>query len=325
MKYQYPRIKYGFQCLSVCVLFMGYFASAYAAKTVILPPPQKVSTHVYAWIGPYGAPNKENKGYRMNMAFVVGKNAVAVLESGYTEAMAKEMLQHIGAITRAPVKYVINSNSQPDRFMGNEVFRRQGATIVAHADEVKRMVARGHDYAGIIEQVLELPAGSVKVPRLPNQVITKDFSIDLGGGVVLNIRHFGAAHTPAPLVTYIPVDNVVYGGDILYSGRIVAIIPDGNVKGWIEAFTALRTFGDAIFVPGHGAPGKLSTFEDSTYQYLVQLNNHMAKMVAEGVDLQEAIKRFDSSAFSKLADFNDLVGRNANLTYLEREAESFGK
>ena len=120
-----------------------FVAQAALAATPILPAPTRVSEHVYAWIGPHGGPNPENKGFRMNMGFVVGKDAVAVLEAGYYEPMAREMLQHIAKITAVPVKYVINSNSQPDRFLGNEYFRRQGAIAIASAAEAKRMAAMG--------------------------------------------------------------------------------------------------------------------------------------------------------------------------------------
>ena len=105
----------------------------------ILPPPEKISEHVYAWIGPYGAPNIQNKGFRMNLVFVVGKDAVAVLDSGYYPAMAEEMVKHIRQVSKAPIKYVINSNSQPHRMLGNDVFRKVGAEIIATEPEVKRM------------------------------------------------------------------------------------------------------------------------------------------------------------------------------------------
>lgn len=304
--------------------FLGAILSlfAVAASADILPPPQKISPHVYAWIGPYGGPSQANRGYRMNMAFVVGERAVAVLETGYTEAMAKEMLQHIRKITAKPVKYAVNSNSQPDRFMGNEVFRRAGARIVAHADEVVRMEAQAGDYAVAIENILALPKGSVKPPRPPHDRITGNKEIDLGG-VRVQLRHFGAAHTPAPLVAFIPEDNVVYAGDILYGGRLLAVIPEGNVRSWIATFDALKTFGDATFIPGHGVPGKLAAFVRPTRDYLVLLDTHMSKAVEDGTPLQEAIEGLDQSAFADLANYQELAGRNANIAYLEREAEAF--
>ena len=288
----------------------------------ILPAPVKVSEHVYAWIGPFGGPTKENKGYRMNMAFVVGSDSVAVLETGYTEPMAREMLHHIANVTDAPVKYAINSNSRPDRFMGNDVFRESGAEIIAHELEILEMEKLSGGFAQGIESTLGLAEGAVNIPALPDRVIDESIQFDLGG-VEIAVHHFGAAHTPAPLVVNIIDDNVVYAGDILYSGRLLAIILGGSIKEWIITFDALKQFKDALFIPGHGNPAPLSDFKFSTREYLALLDQHMTKMVEDIVDIQEAIDRLDQSLFSKLANFDDLAGRNASRAYLEAEQRSF--
>lgn len=306
------------------LLAIPMLAISLAASAAILPPPQQISAHVYAWIGPYSPPNKQNQGYRMNMAFVVGDKAVAVIDTGYSEAMAREMLQHIAAVTKLPVKYAINSNSQPHRSMGNAVFRQRGATVIAHTKEAKRLADQGDNFARGVEQALGLVAGSVKLPAAPTRTITADTTIDLGG-VVLKLTPFKTGHTPAPLVVHVPADKLVYAGDVLYAGRLLAVLPDGNVKSWIQAFDDLRAFGDVTFVPGHGQPGKLKAFEFSTRDYLALLHNHMSKMIEAGVDLQTAIEKLDQSAYAKLENFEELAGRNANLTYLEREAEFFNQ
>ena len=312
---------------SAVVLFLGWQQATQAQQATapnrpILPPPVQVSPHVYAWIGPHGGPDQKNQGYRMNMAFVVGKKSVAVLETGYTEAMAREMLKHIASVTPLPVKYAINSNSQPDRYFGNEVFRRQGATVIAHQSEAARMARMGSDFAGGISMNLGLNAASITVPTAPDIQLAEPASYDLGD-LQMHLKSFGAAHTPGPLVVHIPADNVVYAGDILYSGRLPAIIPDGSVKSWIKVFDDLKGYGDALFVPGHGKPGKLKDFEFSTRDYLVLLHTHMEKQVKEGADMQTAISGLDQTRFSKLANYPELSGRNASQTYLESEKASF--
>ena len=318
------KARFAARIAALLVLTIAVIPVALAAPAKILPPPQQVSPHVYAWIGPYGGPSKENRGYRMNMAFVVGEQAVAVIDTGHTEAIALEMLEHIARVTKLPVKYVINSNSQPHRFMGNDLFRRQGARIIAHQGEAARMARLGDEFAATAQTTFELAAGSVRAPAPPDQIIDGDLKLDLGK-LELHLRHFGAAHTPAPLVVHIPADNVVYAGDILYGGRLLAVLPDSNVKAWIKTFDALAVFGDAIFIPGHGQPGKLKAFEFPTRDYLHLLYDHMGKKIEAGADIQEAINSLDQSRFKTLADFDVLAGRNASWTYLEREAEFFSK
>lgn len=308
--------------LTVLTLLCSSLCSSAFAGNNILPPPQKLSAHVYAWIGPLDGPSKENNGYRMNMAFVVGKDAVAVLDTGYTEAMGQEMLAHIAKITDAPVKYAVNTNSRPDRFMGNPAFRAAGARIIAHKLTAKNMAAQAGSFATGIERILELKAGTVKIPKAPDHIITEKTKLDLGG-ISVTLENLGHAHTPAQLVAHIAADNMVYTSDLLYADRLLAVIPDSNVAGWIKAFDKLKQYGDATFIPGHGKPGPLSYFDFPTRQYLSLLLNHMNKMVEEGVDVQDAIKRLDHSRFSKLANFDLLAGRNASWAYLEREAASF--
>ncbi len=306
---------------SVVGLFLiTSLSSAYASD--ILPPPTHVSKHVYAWIGPLPGPNKENQGFRMNLSFIVGKNAVAVVDTGYTEAMAKEMLAHIAKITPLPVKYAINTSSQPHRYMGNRVFMDNGATIIAHKKEVERMEKDGLQLAASVDRALELPSGTTKPPPAPNKVIEQDLELDLGD-LKIEIKHMGASHTPAQLIVNIPADRVVCAGDILYSGRLLAVLPVSKVKTWIAAYDNLKHFGDSIFIPGHGQPGKLDTFQFSTRDYLGLLYNHMTKMVDAGADIQDAMKKLDQSAYSKLINFEELAGRNASWTYLEVEAASF--
>lgn len=301
-------------------LVLGCVAPVVSAD--ILPPPTPVSKHVYAWIGPHGGPSPENKGFRMNLAFVVGRDAVAVIEAGYHEPMVREMLQHIAKITKAPVKYVINTNSQPDRFLGNEYFRRHGATIIASAAEAKRMAEMGGMFAEATERALGVPSGSIRIPDPPDRIVSGETTLDLGG-VTLNLRPVAAAHTPGPLVVHIPEDKVVYAGDVLYSGRLPAVIAGGNVKSWIQTFDALKAYGNVTFIPGHGKPAPLSAFKFPTRDYLALLHTHMTKAVEQGKDQQDAIASLNQKRFAKLANFQELAGRNASFAYLEAEAEGF--
>ena len=320
-----------FICRQIVKMLAGFFVlgisvfslhAAASPATKILPPPQKLSEHVYAWIGPLGSPSKENHGYRMNLAFVVGTKSVAVIDTGYTEAIANEMLVHIKKITNKPVMYAINTNSQPHRYMGNPAFRQAGASIVAHTKSAERMSARSGNDAGIIERVLELTEGSVKFPKDPDQLITKETKLDLGG-ISITISNFGHSHTPASLVVAIPDDNIVYAGDVLYADRLLAVLPDTKIKSWITAYNKLKIFKDVTFIPGHGQPGKLKDFDFPTRSYLNLLLTHMDKMVDQGVDVQDAIKKLDQSRYSKLANFEMLAGRNASWAYLEREQAAF--
>lgn len=309
------------------VLFIWLLALSrgYAAEFKIMPKPQKISEHVYAWIGPHGGPDVQNKGYRMNLAFVVGKEAIAVLDSGFYPAMAQEMLGRIREISSLPIRYVINSNSRPDRYFGNDVFAQMGAKIIAHENEIAYMREVMNNHALFIESSMKFKVDTIKIPALPNMPIKDKIELDLGGNVFLKISSYKSAHTPAPLVVHVPGDKLVYAGDILYSGRLLAAVPGGNIRQWIETFDYLRGFGDVTFIPGHGKPGGLQTFEKSTYSYLKLLDKYMTQMVSDGVDMNDAIKKIRpyQEPYRYLENFVQLAGRNAQRAYQEAELASF--
>lgn len=288
----------------------------------ILPAPKKLSEHSYAWIGPYDPPNKSNNGFRMNMGFVVGSKAVAVIDSGYTPAMAEAMLEHIKSVTNVPVKYVINTNSQPHRFFGNTIFKKTGAKILAHKTEIKRMKKSSADFASGIERALELKKDSIKSPALPDAGISKKKIINLGG-VAIELMPMPTNHTAASLIVSVPADKIVFSGDVLYGGRLLAVLPISNTKSWLAAFDKLKKLGNVTFVPGHGQPGKLNTFKKPTRDYLQLLYSHMSKALDNGIDLQDAINSLNQEKFSGMANFKELSGRNASWAYLEREKAFF--
>ncbi len=287
-----------------------------------MPNPRQLSDHAWAWIGPYGPSTRDNGGFRMNMGFVVGDEAVAVIDSGYGEAMAKAMLAQIRAVTDRPVKYVINTNSQPHRIMGNPAFRSVGAEVIAAAAAIPRITGQGADFAATVAGVLNLPPDSVAVPTAPDRALELEATLDLGG-VRLRLIPAGQAHTAGSLVAVVEPDPVVFTGDVLYGGRLLAVLSQSRVVDWIDAFERLRVFDGHRFVPGHGEVGVLDAFEHSTFEYLSTLKTHMDAAVDEGVDLQDAIRSLDQSPWSGLADFEALAGRNAHQAYLQSEAAAF--
>lgn len=307
---------------AVWCLCVGGMANTQAAEA-ILPPPVAISQHVYAWVGPYDGPKKENRGYRMNLVFVVGAEAVAVLDTGYTPAMAREMLAHVRRITPLPVRYAVNSNSQPHRFMGNDVFAAAGAETITTPLEAERMAERGDSFASTVERILELPEDSVPAPAAPKTLIKTPRELNLGGGVTVRLEPVGATHTPDSLIAVIAPDKVVFTGDALYGNRLLAVIPESNVKHWAAVFDGLRRYKGYTFVPGHGQVGPLADFEFPTYQYLKRLNDYMSKAVDNDVAIDDAMKAYDQSAFAKLANFEELAGRNASWAYLEAEQAAF--
>jgi glyoxylase-like metal-dependent hydrolase (beta-lactamase superfamily II) len=135
----------------------------------------------------------------------------------------------------------------------------------------------------------------------------------------LRLIPVGQAHTEGSPIIEVAEDRVAYAGDVLYGGRLLAVLPVSRVSGWIDAFDRLRTLPGGVFVPGHGAPGRLADFEHPTYAYLTTLKSQMDTAVASGTDINDAIASLDQSPWQG----SELAGRNAHLSYLEAEDAAF--
>ncbi|VAW98138.1 hypothetical protein MNBD_GAMMA22-1187 [hydrothermal vent metagenome] len=288
----------------------------------ILPAPQKIAAHSYAWIGPLAGPSFENNGFRMNLGFIVGAKSVLVVDTGYSVEMAQEMIRHIRAITKLPIKYAVNTNSQAHRFYGNVVFKKQGAVLISHPDELKRMDKLNGIYSSTIETILKRKKDSVALAVLPTMLVTHKKTLNLGNLKVV-LKTLGAAHTPAPLVVQVAQDKILFAGDILYGDRLLSVIEDSNVVQWIQSYQKLKQFKAYTMIPGHGQVGPLSDFDFPTLSYLQLLQQHMSTQVAKDAGANAAIQSLDQSAYSNLVNFTSLAGKNASWSYLQAESAAF--
>ena len=170
---------------------------------------------------------------------------------------------------------------------------------------------------------MQFKAKDIQIPNKPNRIIDKPLQLNLGGGVKIHIEMYKAAHTPLPLIIHVPGDNIVYAGDVLYSGRLLSLVTGSNMREWIETYAYLKKFTNATFIPGHGRPALLSEFDKPTLSYLQMLDTYMRQALKDGTDMQDAINGLDQSAYSYLENFDELAGRNANLAYQEAERAAF--
>lgn len=130
-----------------------------------------------------------------NIGFVVGKDAVAVIDSGGTLEVGKRLREAIRSVTKLPIRYVINTHIHPDHIFGNAAFRQDNPQYVGHFKLGDAMELRRDSYLKNNAEVLGAAfAGSEIVkPTLP---VKDTLELDLGGAFC-NSRH-GQLRIPIP-------------------------------------------------------------------------------------------------------------------------------
>src|SRR5512141_1953587 len=96
----------------------------------------RASPHVVVFQTPEGTPGIVNG----NTVAVIGKEAVLVLDPGQFTTVGERVLAGIRRLTRAPVKYIVNSHWHGDHLLANSVYREAfpDARIFAHSFTIEQ-------------------------------------------------------------------------------------------------------------------------------------------------------------------------------------------
>jgi cyclase len=245
-----------------------------------------------------------------NGGFVVGKEAVLVVDAFGSEAAAERLLAEIRSRTRLPVRFAVLTHFHSDHMSGNAVFAKAGATVLAH--ENVRAWARREWQADLDPAVRPRYAGL----RLPDVTFRDRVSIDLGGRTVEVVHRAG--HSGSDSIVLVPDAKVVFTGD-LFSRRCLPGMNFARTEAWIETLDGLlREYPDWTFVPGHGETGKaldVRGFRD----YLTGLRQAVKRAVHDGKsgpDVVAAVKPPMTARYRSWCGFEEL---DRNIGEVEKE------
>jgi len=281
--------------------------------------PVRVAPDVYAFIGDTGMRTADNEGMNANTGFIVTGEGVVVIDSGPTWKVAKEIHRAIETVTRQPVKIVVNTGGQDHRWLGNGYFKSIGAEIIAARPALADMQARGEMQLDGLRQTLGKKVAGTQ-PAYPDRLFDQSEILRLGGQEI-QLLYFHGGHTPGDSVVWLPKQNVLFSGDLVYVDRLLGVLPFSSATGWLASFEMMEKLKPKTIIPGHGQVCDLARARWETGDYLRLLISHMQQAVDKGIALQEAIDSLDQSVFSHLINFDLLKGGNASRVYLEVEGQ----
>lgn len=300
-------------------LFAGQSAT-YAAVSVPVKP-VKLTDDVYYVQGLAGAAT-DFEGFISNAGFVITDDGVVLFDALGTPALAWQLRQEIRKITDKPVVKVVVSHYHADHILGLEVFKDEGAEIIAPA-EAAIYLDTGVGKERLEERTLSLDPWVTEKTRLlpPDVWLNKSMTLEIGGKQ-LSILHLGKAHSDGDIAMLVEPDKVLFTGDILFEGR-VPFVGSADTRGWLEALESMQTSGLEALVPGHGpSASDPDAAIVMTRDYLAYLREVMGEAVEDLTDFDVAYEEADWSRFEKLPAFEEANRVNAYGVYLSMSDEA---
>jgi quinoprotein relay system zinc metallohydrolase 2 len=222
-----------------------------------------------------------------NLGFIVGKTCVAVIDTGGSAGIGRELRASVAAHTSLPICYVINTHVHVDHVLGNAAFKDDKPHFVGHR-ALADAIARNRDffvkeYAGDLDSP---PDGAQVIG--PDVLVERDLTLDLGGRR-LDLRAWPKAHTDCDLTVYDAHTGTLWTGDLLFRGRLPAL--DGSLKGWLAALDDLARMKVRLAVPGHGpVTGDLAAAIIPERRYLRALQQGVRDELSRAEPPEDAIR-----------------------------------
>ncbi len=303
--------------------------SAAAAALSLLPKPpvwarestglKEVAPGIFVHKGQHGLASGVNHGDISNASVIVGKDAVAVIDTSGTAKTGKVFLDSIRKVTDKPIRYVINTHMHPDHVLGNAAFKAEGTAFVAHHKMARGLSSRAEGYlAGTRDAVGDEDFAGTEIV-LPSLAVKDETTLDLGGRKI-KLKARPTAHTDNDLTIYDETTKTVFLGDLLFAEHIPTL--DGSILGWLKLIAAMKTEPADRVVPGHG-PDSLPwpTSMDPLKAYLSTITKEVRVQIAEGQTLSHATKTVGAEAKLAWLLHEQYHGRNVAAAFAELEWE----
>lgn len=295
------------------------FVRSLSARAGISSTVTEIAPGIFVHKGHHALFAPDNAGDIANASFVVGKEAVAVIDTGGSALVGAAIRASIRATTGKPIRYVINTHMHPDHVFGNAAFADDQAPFVGHHKLARGLAARADRYIGINKGLLGDAAFQGTRIIMPTLAVDERLSLDLGGRI-LELEAHPTAHTDNDLTVRDKETDTLFMGDLLFAEHVPTL--DGSIRGWLALMDRLASQPVARVVPGHGPPSM--TWPDAIrpqQHYFTEIATDVRRLIKEGRSLSDATTSAAMSEKSAWLLFDDYHARNVSAAFAELEWE----
>ncbi|MFC6084525.1 MBL fold metallo-hydrolase [Sphaerisporangium aureirubrum] len=263
---------------------------------------REIVAGVYAWVQPDGS------WWINNAGAVAGDDGVVLVDTCATERRTRLFLDAVATATGgATLRMAVNTHQHGDHTYGNSLLPARTVLIAHEATRAAQLADTVID--GCPPFWAPVPDWGAVTRRVADVVLRTDLTLHAGGRRVDLVHPGFAAHTAGDVVAWLPEEQVLFTGDLLFHG-LTPLVFMGSVEGALRSLDWLATFGAAHVVPGHGAPaggdalpGVLAEHE----RYYRFVTETAREGLRDGIGPLDAARRADLGEFAAWADAERLV------------------
>lgn len=281
-------------------------------------PVSEVAPGIFVHSGAIALMTRENEGDIANVGFIVGDDAVAVIDTGGSLREGEALLAAVRARTPKPIRYVINTHGHPDHVFGNAAFAAGDTSFVGHSKLPQALTTRGPYYLDNFRRIMgsEL-INPVKIIA-PTLLVSDTMTLDLGSRR-LSLRAWRAGHSDSDVSVYDEATKTLFAGDLVFLRHIPVM--DGSVRGWLDTLKELETIPAQRVVPGHGPVSDWPAALTDERRYLSTLLSDVRTLNKNGEPIRAAADKAAASERPRWELFGDYNARNATAAFSEIEWE----
>ncbi|NUP06441.1 MAG: MBL fold metallo-hydrolase [Polyangiaceae bacterium] len=237
-----------------------------------------------------GTYTSDQNGFDTQSHWIDTGKEVVVFDAQFTERHARELVDAIRKETSSPIRFLVITHPNPDKFNGASVFQSIGAKVVASratADAIHGV----HEYkrAFFVDMAKMIPADAY--PKEPRVDIVFDHELELpteAGRIVLRkLEHAGVSSTQT--VGWAPEAHALFVGDLVHHGAhawleggIVGGGPRPDLASWVAALDELSAIDEkATVYGGRGAPAPVTDAVPAQQAYLRKAESIVKAYIAE--------------------------------------------
>jgi cyclase len=255
---------------------------------------EKVGEHLYVLFGLGG-----------NIAVSVGTDGVLAVDTQFPELVPR-YLAAIREIGGGEIDIAIDTHWHYDHADGNQRLGPEGIWFISQTESRRRMTVDN-----VIDPMTRPAFPQTAYPPAAVPIATFDTRMQFHfNGQLIDLMHFGPAHTAGDAAVFFRDRNAVHMGD-LFTPRgfpFVDVDNGGDIDGLIAFCRAVlaELREDAVAIPGHGP---ITTYADLTRftEMLESVRDKVAELIAGGADLEHVL------AAKPTADWDASYGMPANF------------